>query len=339
MNSIPDRIYIEKHLIDHPFTEKILERLPDLPVTYIDDYKSIGLNKSLSERASRDKDSLAIAEKKGEVIKSIGRMEENQYYLFHEIDCKYDCEYCYLQYYFQTKVPVIFANREKVLSEIEQVLRTREDAYFHVGEVCDSLAFDYLTDFSVEIAELFRKYENATVEFRTKSTNIENLLNIKNPPKNLIPSWTMSPEYIADKIEHKTPGFRDRLDAAKRCQQKGYTVGIRLDPIFSFEGWEDHYRDMVSEILTVLNPEKIDHITLGTVKVHKNLFDVLNTRFPESMVTTDELVPSSDGKFKPIKFKRVEIYRKMVSWVRNLAPEIGINLSIESPEVGDLVFS
>ena len=339
MNVLPDKIYIEQHLKDHPLARKIIQKLPGIPLIEIDDYKTINLDKEFTERADEDKNSLALAEKKGEVVKSIGRMDEGQYYLFHEIDCKYDCEYCYLQYYFQTKVPVIFVNRDEVLDKMEEILKSEPNPYFHVGEVCDALAFDYLTDFSSDIAELFRRYENGTVEFRTKSTNIENLLRLDPVPINLIPSWTISPEYVAERIEHKTPGFNQRIEAARSCQEHGFTVGIRLDPIFNFEGWEEHYSKMVKEIFTALDPAKIDYITLGTVKVQKNLLDVLNKRFHDSLIHEQEIVPSKDGKFKPIKFDRVNIYRNMTGWINDCAPGLKIDLSIESPEVRELVFS
>ena len=108
MDTVLNTVFVENHVAEHPLTRKILSRTNGVPVTFIEDYKTIGMEKPLNTRAVEDKNSLAIAEKKGELIKSIGRMEDGQYYLFHEIDCKYDCEYCYLQYYFQTKVPVIF---------------------------------------------------------------------------------------------------------------------------------------------------------------------------------------------------------------------------------------
>ena len=335
----PNRLYIERHVKDHPLTKKIISRLPFVPVEFVDNYKSIGEEKPFPIRASEDKNSLALAEKKGEVLKSIGRMESGQYYLFHEIDCKYDCEYCYLQYYFQTKVPVIFVNRDEVLSKIEQVLKSHPNPYFHVGEVCDALAFDPLTDFSLEISALFSKYENGAIEFRTKSTNIRNLLSSRSHPRNMIPSWTLSPERVVNAIEHKTPSLSERLDAARRCQDAGYKVGVRLDPIIIYEGWEEDYRIMVEEILTKLDPGGIDYISLGTVKIHKLLIDVIRSRFPGSPPVTAELFPGIDGKYRYLKFQRVDVYRKIVSWIRRLDENIGMDLSLETDEVKELVFN
>ena len=339
METTPNTIYIEEKVLNHPLTQKILNKLPNAQTQIIEDYKKIGEEKPFAQRADEDKDSLALAYKKGDLIKSIGRMEEGQYYLFHEIDCKYDCEYCYLQYYFQTKVPIIFVNRDEVLSEIENVLKSHSNPYFHVGEVCDALAFDNLTEFSKDISDLFSKYKNGKIEFRTKSTNIDNLISSNCNSLNIIPSWTMSPEYIVETIEHKTPSFNERLRAAKKCQEHGYTVGVRLDPIFKYENWENDYQNTVESILTTLDTTKIDYLSLGTVKMHRNLVEVISRRFPDSMTILGELVPADDGKFRPIKFERVEMYRKMITWIREIAPELKIELSLESDDIKELVYN
>ena len=335
----PNRLYIERHVKDHPLTKKIISKLPFVPVEFVDNYKSIGEEKPFPIRAFEDKNSLALAEKKGEVLKSIGRMESGQYYLFHEMDCKYDCEYCYLQYYFQTKVPVIFVNRDDVLLKMEEVLKSHPRPYFHVGEVCDALAFDPLTDFSLKISDLFSKYKNGVIEFRTKSTNVQNLLSLKQHPKNMIPSWTLSPERVVNAIEHKTPSLSERLNAAIRCQDAGYEVGVRLDPIIVYEGWEEDYRAMVEEIVVKLDPRGIDYISLGTIKLHKLLIDVIRRRFPDSPTLTAELFPGVDGKYRNLKFQRVDVYRKIASWVRGLDENIRMDLSIETEEVKELVFN
>ncbi|MCZ6790974.1 MAG: hypothetical protein O7C70_04175 [Candidatus Dadabacteria bacterium] len=338
MIQIPEKIYVEEGVSNHPFTKKILSKIDRTPIIYVEDYKKIGEDKPFTQRADEDKNSLALANKKGELVKSIGRMDHGQFYLFHEIDCKYDCEYCYLQYYFQTKVPVVFVNRDEVLEKIEEILMSFDNPYFHVGEVCDALAFDDLTEFSLDIAELFSRHENGTIEFRTKSTNVENLISIKNPPRNIIPSWTFSPQKIAETIEHKTPSFNERLSAAKRCQEAGYTVGVRLDPIIRIPGWEDQYRLIVEELLTTLDTQKIDYIALGTPKHNKVLFEVIKKRFPESPTILGEIFPSTDGKYKYLKFQRVQIYKTMISWIREFSQDIKVDLSIESNEVKELVF-
>lgn len=335
----PDRVYIEECVREHPVTKKILSRLESVPVTFIQDHRNIGKEKTFTERAGEDKNCLALAYKKGELVKSIGRMEDGQFYLFHETDCRYDCEYCYLQYYFQTKIPVIFVNRDEVLIKIEDILKSRESAYFHAGEVSDALAFDDLTEFSLDIAELFSRYENGKIEFRTKSTKIGNLISIDNPPSNIIPSWTFSPQKVVEAIEHKTPSFEQRLNAAKKCQESGYTIGVRLDPVVRIDGWEREYKQLVVRLLTMLDTRNIDYISLGTLKHNKMLFEAIKKRFPASPAILGEMLPSSDGKYRYLKFLRVELYKKMISWIRDIDTNLKIELSLESDEIHELVYN
>ena len=334
----PDKLYIEEGVVDYKLTRKILSRLNPIETEYVKDYKKIGLDKPFRKRADEDKNSLSLAYKNGEVLKNIGRMQDGQYYLFHEMDCKYDCEYCYLQYYFQTKTPVVFVNRDQVLSRIEDKLIIHKKPYFHVGEICDSLAFDNLTDFSLDIVNLFTKHKHGTVEFRTKSTNVSNLLSVKNPPENVIPSWTINPQNISELIEHKTPKFADRIKAASECQEAGYTVGLRIDPIILYDDWKTGYREMLEYVFENLDTSRIQNITLGSIKIHKLLNEVIRKRFPESVLNTGEIFPGEDGKYRYLKFQRVEVYRKLISLIEKTDDSLNIELSLESEEVKDLVF-
>jgi DNA repair photolyase len=140
-------------------------------------------------------------------------------------------------------------------------------------------------------------------------------------------------------IEHKTPAFDERLDAARRCQEAGYTVGVRLDPIIRVPGWEELYQKMIQELFTKLDTKQIDYISLGTPKHNKVLFETIKKRFPASPTILGELFPSTDGKYKYLKFQRVEIYKKMILWIREFSDDIGVELSIESDEVKELVFN
>jgi hypothetical protein len=96
---------------------------------------------------------------------------------------------------------------------------------------------------------------------------------------------------------------------------------------------------MVEELLFALDSRKIDYVSLGTVKFHKLLVDAIRERSPETPILLSELVPSNDSKYRYLKFQRVDVYRKMVSWIRGLDGRLEIKLSMESEEVHSLVFN
>jgi spore photoproduct lyase len=109
--------------------------------------------------------------------------------------------------------------------------------------------------------------------------------------------------------------------------------------VILYEGWEKDYKEMVEELFSVLDSRKIDYISLGTIKLHKLLVEAMSERFPENPILLDEIVPTKDGKYKYLKFKRVDAYRKIISWIRRLDNSMEIKLSMESEEVKDLVFN
>ncbi|HXG31018.1 MAG TPA: hypothetical protein VNK81_05185 [Thermodesulfobacteriota bacterium] len=63
------------------------------------------------------------------------------------------------------------------------------------------------------------------------------------------------------------------------------------------------------------------------------------SRFPGSSTILGEPFPSTDGKYRYIKFQRVDVYRRMVSWIKRADGNLRIKLSMESDEVKDPVFN
>jgi spore photoproduct lyase len=115
-------------------------------------------------------------------------------------------------------------------------------------------------------------------------------------------------------------------------------VGVRLDPVIRYQWWEKDYQGMLEELLSVLDNRRIDYISLGTAKLHKLLLEAMGSRFTESPIILDEIVPSADGKYRYVKFRRVDVYRKMISWIRKVDKRLRVELSMESDEVKRLVF-
>ena len=70
--------------------------------------------------------------------------------------------------------------------------RQRARAQFRVGtgELADSLAFDSLTGLSRDLVDFFAARENLTLELKTKTDEIENLLAI-DPRGRVLVSWTL----------------------------------------------------------------------------------------------------------------------------------------------------
>jgi len=335
----PRKIFIEKEVVDSSVTKQIINKLPDVTVEYIDDYRSIRIEGNTTDDVYiESKECLAIARKKGGLVKEFrcrdGIIGNTEYFISHGNNCNLDCEYCFLQSYFDNAVPTVFINHDEILTAIKDVLLAAGDkkTVFHAGELCDALAFDDLTGLSLKLIPLFSEYPNASLELRTKTTTIKNLLTIPRT-NNIVISWTFSPQLIIDAYEHKTPSLDERVRAAGKVQKAGYNVGICLDPIILCKDWFNNYKSMIEVLFDRLDIAKIKFVSLGGFRYLPSLTRVIRGRNPETNLLLGEFVPCIDGKYRYFRPIRVEVYRVIGKAIREISRDVKMSLCMETPEV------
>ncbi|MGR3319418.1 MAG: spore photoproduct lyase family protein [Candidatus Anammoxibacter sp.] len=238
----PKKIFIENGVEKLPVAQEIIELLPDVPIEYVDDYRKIRISDStINSIYERSKECLVLARKNGDMVKEFrcmsGLVGKTEYFIVHGNNCFFDCKYCFLQNYFEHAVPTLFVNHEEILDSIRKFILSSKEAnmVFHAGELCDSFLYDNLTKFSTKLVNLFSEFPDTTLELRTKTVTIDNLLTTP-AQKNVIVSWTFSPQSIIDVYDHNAPPLNDRIDAAQKIQKAGYNVGSCFDPIIHCEG-------------------------------------------------------------------------------------------------------
>ncbi len=335
----PEVLYIEERVRHYPLTVAILEKLPEAKVQLIENYQTLGWKQyHPNQRFKKEKRGLALAHKDGDMVKEVERdlyrTTPNEYYIVHSQGCPFDCQYCFLYDYLDHQVPTIFVNHDDLLQKIREIIASKpsERLVFHTGEFSDALAFDHITNLSQPIVELFADYKNSFVEFRTKCDNVANLIRLR-PNGQMIVSWTFSPQRVAQLFEYGTASADERIAAARACQNAGYKVGLRLDPLIRYPGWESDYRNLIEKMAGQLNPDLISDCSLGVFRYTPGLGRIIRERFPKSYLRLEESVPCGDGKYRYLKHLRIEMYQKISGWLRLHFPDLKIELCMESPEV------
>lgn len=335
----PAVLYIEERIRDNPLTAAILEKLPGVEMEFIESYQTLGWKQfHPNQRFKKEKRGLALAHKDGEMVKEVERdlyrTTPNEYYIVHSQGCPFDCQYCFLYDYLDHQVPTIFVNYGDLLQSIRDIIASKpaERLVFHTGEFSDALAFDHITNLSQPLVELFAEYENASVEFRTKSANVENLIGRHHNGRTII-SWTFSPQRVVQLFEYGTASADERIAAARACQNAGYNVGLRLDPLIRYSEWENDYRELIEKMAAQLNPDLISDCSLGVFRYTARLGRIIRERFPKSYLRLEESAPGGDGKYRYLKHLRIEMYQKISGWLRLRFPDLKIDLCMESPEV------
>jgi len=151
-------------------------------------------------------------------------------------------------------------------------------------------------------------------------------------------SWSLNAEGVIQQEEHGAAGLAERLAAAEACQKKGYRLGFHFDPLIYLPGWEEAYQNTVDRLFQRIRPENIAWISLGCFRYLPALKPIIQERFPRSRFIHEEFIPAIDGKRRYPQTLRVEMYRRMVGWIRAYAKEAMVYLCMESPVVWKKVF-
>ncbi len=338
---IPQKIYIDRKVQNEKVTLNVLKNLGDSSVApqnddvvFIDDVKDIGLSSSLE----KGREVLLVTSFKGEVFEHCPAGKPGMvccnYFIFpFAQNCHMDCEYCFLQYYLNKQVMVIYANIEEMLQKLEKALENRKTfCRVGTGEYADSLALDHLTGISTLLIPFFATKKNAVLELKTKTNNIDNLLKME-PGNGTVVAWSINPKSIVDQYEHGTSSLEDRLEAALSCAKAGYKVAFHLDPMIYYEGWEKGYQDLIEIIYEKVGQYSIEWISLGNLRMTSDLKTMMKLRFPNSPLWGEEMVRGIDGKFRYPKKLRIEMYQKIWNFILEKRGDQKMYLCMEHPDI------
>jgi spore photoproduct lyase len=224
-------------------------------------------------------------------------------------------------------------NIEDYLGALDNFLKNpRQNIRIGTGEFTDSLALDSLTGYSRLLIDFFSHKDSAILELKTKSNNVDSILDLKHNRKTVV-SWSLNPQALVDSDDWKTSALKERLTAAKKCCQAGYSVSFHFDPIIYSRNWEVLYKELVDRLFREVKPENIAWISLGTFRFPPYLKTIIEQRFPESKILDEELVLGFDRKLRYSSRQRIFIYKKMYSWIRKHSQDLLVYLCMEPKEI------
>jgi len=246
--------------------------------------------------------------------------------------CNMDCSYCILQSYFHPPLLQYFVNKNDLELEIEKLFSQKNIIRIGTGEFTDSLIWELWTDLYQPIIPKFSRQSCAVLELKTKSTAINGLEHLTHNRKTIV-AWSLNANKIIHSEERHTASLSARLKAAARCEGWGYPIAFHFDPLVIYNGCEEDYRQVVKQIFAHVSPENIIWISLGTFRFVPSLKPIIQKRFPNSKLIYGEFITGLDNKMRYFKPLRIELYRKIVSWIKESAPDVLIYLCMEHDEV------
>ncbi len=330
------KLFIDASVESHPETERI-RRLLDLPTEGVDDPASLyqWVN-SAADPVIRGKQVLYLTRNKGGFLKSCPGTREYKccdYQILHVASfCTMDCSYCILQSYFHPPLLQFFVNREDLDMELTGLFEKDTISRVGTGEFTDSLIWEKWTDLTDYLVSRFSVQRKAVLELKTKTVNIERLNGLDHQRKTIL-SWSLNTPAVMKIEERGTATLDARLKAAVRCQEWGYPLAFHFDPMIIYDGCETDYREVINQLFQRIRPDNIVWISLGTFRFMPALKPVIAQRFPESKIPYGEFITGLDNKMRYFKPLRITLYRQMVDWIREAAPDVTVYFCMEDDVV------
>jgi len=325
----PKKIIIEKDVAALKISKNIISKYNYAPVSFVDRVK-LGKDKY-------SKDDLVIAKQRGRFVKRCpGTPAYNccQYHVLNVgIGCETGCTYCFLHHYMNTPF-IVYANIDDLISEVEAVCADSQNKILRIGtgEFIDSIGFDDLTDLNKILVPKLSAISNIALEIKTKSKKVDSLLDLDHQGRVVI-SWSLNSQTVADKEEPEADPIMDRIFAAKRAQEAGYSVGFHFDPLIYYSGWKDDYGKVVDQIFSTIDPAGIAWISLGALRFNPGLKPIIKLKFPKSKIVYQEMVPGLDGKLRYFISIRKLLFERMTFNIRSYSKKIPVYLCMEKNEL------
>lgn len=278
-------IYLESKAKNYPLTQQILSKFSNASIIEIDHYKNIFDKNIWNQKLAP---AIILAKQTNITIlptpPNYGYLGKS-FFFKSVLNCIFDCEYCYLKWAFKTPFPTIFVNYEDTQNAISEKITTLRQSwyldtiYFYASNYSDIQWLDEMINFNQSFIPFFEKFDNVLMESRTKSSNIQSLLQLNTQTfkhfKNTEISFSLNPQSIINSFEHKTSSLDERINSINTLISKWRKVWIRFLPLLPVENYLQIYHDFISYIKQKIDFNKVNSIFIWTIIYTKSDYNNL----------------------------------------------------------------
>lgn len=333
------RVWIDPEVSNNPLVRNIIDEINgEVKIISVS-----GKTSSLEISFNEGKKTLFLTEFPGDFIKPCPGTGKDYlccgYQVINQpINCPMDCTYCILQDYLGPSPIILYLNFPKIATELDKLSFRSKGKIVRIGngELTDSLALDYIANFSSFFISHIKGRKNLIFEFKTKTDEIEKILYLP-PCENIVVSWSLNPQPLIQREEGLTASLERRIKAAYLVQERGFKLGFHLDPLIFYPDWENDYEKMIEALFEVIHPSRIFWISLGALRFPSSLKQIIKERFPWTRIIQGEMIRGLDGKLRYIKPLRIKMFRRIYKLIREMAPEVFCYLCMETPDVWEKV--
>ena len=331
-----DRIFIDQSLIIDHEIKSLLAHFIVQPRSVTDSRQVFDYVNSDPDPISRAKKTLYITTNKGAVVKECPGTSVYtccDYTILHTgTFCNMDCSYCILQAYFHPPVLQYFAGLEQYSKALDKIFSRNKVYRIGTGEYTDSLIWEPISIVPQFLVNKFSRQNHCVLELKTKTVNIDSLLDLDHNRKTIL-AWSLNTPAIIQSQEKGTASLNARLKAAKKAADHGYPLAFHFDPLVVYPGCENDYKRVIDQIFEFIRPRDIVWISLGTFRFMPGLKSLIESRFPDSTICYGEFILGLDNKMRYFKPLRIHLYRRLIEYFRTFSKTLTLYFCMEDKEV------
>ncbi len=250
-------------------------------------------------------------------------------YEFHSAyGCIHHCDYCHLG-----NTLMIGLNLEELREHLDDLIdRVPWQDLFKFDNQTDNLCFEPEYGASKIFVKYFAEKKGKYLMLYTKSDNVDHLLDLDHRGKTVV-CWTLTCDKAARLYEEGAPTMENRIEAAHKCQEAGYTVRFRFSPIIPIKNWRSENQKMMKSLLSRVDPDIICLQMLTHMDATKLRRTMDLSHLDEEMLSTlDERSIGNGGGPFPLRI-REEVYRFFLDKIRELSPGTTVVTCLEREEI------
>jgi spore photoproduct lyase len=244
---VPARVLVSRQALDYPLGKQLTEtfRRTGTPVTTYDRRVPTAPGDDFREKYLCSKRTLVVMVRDRREFQTCKPSAHYQLPLVS--GCPGLCQYCYLNTNLGHAPHIrVYVNVDEILAQAEGYVRARlpEPTVFEGAATSDPISVESYTNSMARATGFFARVEGASFRFVTKYTDVEGLLGVDHRGKTEI-RFSVNCKSIIDEYERGVPSLDRRLRAAMAVADAGYPIGFLIAPIFVFDGWREHYGELI----------------------------------------------------------------------------------------------
>jgi hypothetical protein len=245
--------------------------------------------------------------------------------------CPHKCFYCGC-----TGVMTAMANLEEYRAKLQQLVEKNPwELCWLYDDDAEALALEPEYGGMQMLAEYFGSTPDRYLTVHTKSANVDFLEHLDHRGHTII-TWSLTGRTQSSLMEGRSGTMEERIAAAAKVTDWGYTARFKFKPIVPIVGWREELAEMIRLVFERSRPDNITLFTLAWMD-YADLVRLADTSMldPWALEAAKEAAEAmgSDSTRPFPHHVRKAIYEHAISEIRKYDKEIPIALSTESGDM------